>query len=523
MPEQGDVRNQIVISFDVNLAAHPNALTTAKDLVDKAVKQLENYPVTVLGRFIAETSDSDAFFAVIVARLDSPTLTIETLQADEAFLKISHIERDAPIALAGYNDPLLAEQWALARLGADQPWSVAPPGANKTIVGIVDSGLYRADANQPLHVDLDIAEPRLDCQPQPVFDAFGNVLFPGMHLDSIDQDGHGTLLAGTIAALPGNAQGVSSAVQHAWNIRLLPVKFFGPAAGPSAAYAAIGIAHAIDKRAKVINASWHVASGDPDLRVLKLALEFADRKNRLVVIAAGNDGSDNEVYPTYPANFGKTFKNNVMTVAASDRDDFKASYSNYGRNFVDIAAPGTAIVSTALYLGTSPPRYADYSGTSAATAFVSSAAALVFALNPPNWDNANAPGWQPKDVIKHLLASAETKNGLMLACRNGKRLHIARAVYGPLTLTAPAAGDTLVVNVATAITWTVAYDNPDFTHVRVEFITTANARHPLGMVPIGDGMLPWTPTAAQATAGWIRITPTTGNFPVRSGLILVVS
>jgi len=276
MPEQGDVRNQIVISFDVNLAAHPNALTTAKDLVDKAVKQLENYPVTVLGRFIAETSDSDAFFAVIVARLDSPTLTIETLQADEAFLKISHIERDAPIALAGYNDPLLAEQWALARLGADQPWSVAPPGANKTIVGIVDSGLYRADANQPLHVDLDIAEPRLDCQPQPVFDAFGNVLFPGMHLDSIDQDGHGTLLAGTIAALPGNAQGVSSAVQHAWNIRLLPVKFFGPAAGPSAAYAAIGIAHAIDKRAKVINASWHVASGDPDLWVLKLALEFAD-------------------------------------------------------------------------------------------------------------------------------------------------------------------------------------------------------------------------------------------------------
>src|SRR6266545_115191 len=515
MPEQGDIRNQIVISFDVDLAAHPAGLTSAIDAVDKAVKQLENYPVTVLGRFVAESSDSNAFFAVIVARLDSPTLRIETLQADSAFLKISRIERDTPIALAGYDDPLLAQQWALARLGADQPWSVAPPGAGKTIVGIVDSGLYRADASHPLHADLDVAEPLLDCQPQPVLDAMGNVIFPGMHIDGIDQDGHGTLLAGTIAALPGNAEGVSSAVPHAWNIRLLPVKFFSPAAGPSAAYAALGIAHAVDKRAKVINASWHVASGDPHLWVLRLALDFAARQNRLVVVAAGNDGSDNEVFPTYPAHFGSQFKDNVMTVAASDRDDFKASYSNYGRNIVDIAAPGTAIVSTALYLGANPPRYADYSGTSAATAFVSSAAALVFALNPPNWDNAGAPGWRPRDVIRHLLASAETKDGLMLACRNGKRLHIAGAVYGPLSLTAPAAGDTLVVNVATAITWTVTYDNPDFTHVRVEFITTANAKHPLGTVPIGDGTLSWTPTAAQATAGWIRITPTTGNFPVR--------
>ena len=157
MPEQGDIRNQIVISFDVDLAAHPADLTSAIDAVDKAVKQLENYPVTVLGRFVAESSDSNAFFAVIVARLDSPTLRIETLQADSAFLKISHIERDTPIALAGYDDPLLAQQWALARLGADQPWSVAPPGAGKTIVGIVDSGLYRADTSHPLHADLDVA------------------------------------------------------------------------------------------------------------------------------------------------------------------------------------------------------------------------------------------------------------------------------------------------------------------------------------------------------------------------------
>jgi hypothetical protein len=104
----------------------------------------------------------------------------------------------------------------------------------------------------------------------------------------------------------------------------------------------------------------------------------------------------------------------------------------------------------------------------------------------------------------------------------GKRLNIARAVYGPLTLTAPAAAATLVVGVAATITWTVAYDNPKLTHVRVDFITTGNT-HQLGTVPIGNGGLSWTPTAAQVGVGWIRIRPTTGNFPVRSGLIAVVS
>jgi subtilisin family serine protease len=508
---QGDIHDQIVISFDVTLARRD--FTSAMVAVSKALERLEQLHVPVLEKYVAETSDKEPFFAIIIARLDNPTPTLEDLQNDPAFVDVTHVERNVPIALAKYDDPLLAQQWALEKLGAQDPWNVAPPpGAGKTIVGIIDSGLFRVGGG--VHYDLGYVEPLIDCQPQP---GYG---FPGLHVDGIDQDGHGTLLAGTIAAVPDNTEGVSSAVQPSWNISLLPVKFFGPDAGPHAGHAAIAIAHAVIKGAKVINASWHVATGDAELWMLRLALVFAALGDRLVVIAAGNDGTDNETYPTYPANFGSVFKDHVMTVAASDRDDFKASYSNYGKNIVDIAAPGTAIVSTALYL-TGPPRYADYSGTSAAAAFVSSAAALVFALNPPNWDGAGAQGWRPKDVIEHLRASADEKDGLKLACRGGKRLNIARAVYGPLTLTAPTAGTTLVVNVATVITWTVAYSNPRFVNVRVEFITTANVTHHLGTVPIGYGMLSWTPAAVMA--GWIRITPTTGNFPVRSGLILVVS
>jgi hypothetical protein len=519
MPDQGDIHDQIVVSFDVKLAQP--GVASAIETVNKAVHRLHNRGVPVLEKYVSEASDAEAFFAIILARLDSPTPTLEDLQVDSAFLNVCHVERNVPVALSTYNDPLLGQQWALApgRLGAAAPWSVAPPGTAKTVVGIVDSGLFRAAGG--VHADLGAVEPLKDCQPQPTYDANGNIDFPGLHLDGIDQDGHGTLLAGTIAAVPGNGVGVGSAVHPSWNISLLPVKFFSPAGRPDAFHAALAIAHAVGKGAKVINASWHVPTGDSDLWMLRLALEFARLKNRLVVISAGNDGSDNEVYPTFPANFGSAFTGNVITVAASDRDDFKASYSNYGPTTVDIAAPGTAILSTALYLA-GAPRYADYSGTSAAAAFVSSAAALVFALNPPDWDGAGAPGWGARAVKQHLMASAETKPGLMLACIGGRRLSIARAVHGPLALTAPATGATLVVGVPTTVAWTVAYDNPRFTDVRVELVVAGN-RFPLGTVPIGAGLLSWTPTVAQVGIGWIRITPTTGNFPVRSGLVAVVA
>ena len=257
--EQGDIHDQIVISFDVSLAL--DDMTSALAAVAAALARLEHLQVPVLEKFIAETSDKEPFFALIIARLDNPTPTLEDLQNDPAFVDVTRIERNVPIALAQYDDPLLPQQWALAKLGAQHPWSVAPPGAGKTIVGIINSGLFRVDGS--VHYDLGYVEPLLDCQPQP---SYG---FPGLHLDGIDQDGHGTLLAGTIAAVPGNTEGVSSAVQPSWNISLLPVKFFSPAAGPDAGHAAIAIAHAVIKGAKVINASWHVATGDTELWMLR--------------------------------------------------------------------------------------------------------------------------------------------------------------------------------------------------------------------------------------------------------------
>src|SRR5262249_39654572 len=142
-----------------------------------------------------------------------------------------------------------------------------------------------------------------------------------------------------------------------------------------------------------------------------------------------------------------------------NRDDSKAFFSNYGKNVVDLGAPGERILTTARYL-VPPARYAEYSGTSAAAAHVSSGAALVFALNP---------NWTPKQVVQHLKASADSIDILKNACIYGRRLNLRRAVNGPLRITGPIEGETWNQAVPNNITWINEYANPDFEQVTIEF------------------------------------------------------
>jgi hypothetical protein len=511
---QGDAADQIIVGFDEKLG--DGGIERARTRVDIALKNLVGLGATELKRFVEPTPDDKAVFALAVIRLDGPDLTLAALQLqleskDEKLAHIAFFERNGPIVMAGFNDNwfVAGQQWALATLGVTEPWKVAPPGAPaKTIVAIVDSGLRRPGGT--LHKDLGLVE------------AGGGV----------DADGHGTFLAGTIAAAPDNNEGIASPIPTTWNISLLSLKFFSPLIEPSAANAALAIAFAVIKGAKVINASWHLAPGDGGLQILRSFVALATPFS-LVVFAAGNDGTDNEVYPIYPANFGAEpfFTGKVLTVLATGRDDCKAFFSNYGRNIVDIGAPGLRILTTERYLVDEESfplewaPYAEYSGTSPAAAFVSAGAALVFALNP---------GWQPADVAQHLKASAETIECLKIACIDGKRLNLARAVYGPLRIIAPLPGVILFQGQMTNIVWTTDFTNPKFPNVKIEYSkdngATWKTLAPLLMPPVPPqpmaGVFPWTPGAADVTPpgknGQIRITPTTGNFPALSGLFTVV-
>jgi subtilisin family serine protease len=523
--QPADLRNQIIVGFDEGLGKH--GIENARHEIDKALENLGKYSAKVLRTFVAAGSDEEAFIAVAVIRLGDPKVTFETLQRvlrddkkladkDRKFAAIDWVERNAAVTLVDFDDAHFPWQWALKKMGADTPWTRSPPPAPpplppattaKTLVAIVDSGLRLLDGT--LHEDLGSVEPLADCQPA------------GLFTDGVDTDGHGTRLAGTISATYNNVKGIASAIPPDWHISLLPVKFFAGGSSPGVANAAIAIMHAVDKGAKVINASWHVALGEQDRKVLKKAIAYAKNAKRLVVVAAGNDGTDNDVYPVYPANYGSEvlypgLRTAMLTVAATAQDDFKASFSNYGAVGVDIAAPGTAIQTTGLYLPGHTPDYPDYNGTSAAAAFVSAAAALVFALNP---------GWTPKEVIEHLKASADALPGLMVVCTGGKRLNLRRAVYGPLIITAPLQGDSLPAGVNTNITWTNEYSNPNFNKVKIEFSMDDGATYPTVVVAStnNDGLFKWKPLAADKTpTGRLRITPLKGNFPVVSARFSVV-
>ena len=116
----------------------------------------------------------------------------------------------------------------------------------------------------------------------------------------------------------------------------------------------------------------------------------------------------------------------------------------------------------------------------------------------------------------------------MLACINGKRLSLSRAVYGPLTLTEPLPNALLPANMPVNIAWTKSYDNPSLAQVRITFTDQLTGTvYPLGTVGIDTSPFAWTPTSPPLPppplTGWITITPTTGNFQVTVKEITIIA
>ena len=153
----------------------------------------------------------------------------------------------------------------------------------------------------------------------------------------LDIDGHGTHVAGTIGAPTNNGGGV---VGVNWTVRLAPLRVCGP--NPldqcSTARQADGFAYAGQKGMQVVNAS---LGGGPSAQIVADAI--ANAPNTLFVFAAGNENNNNDTSARYPCQYPAP---NIICVAASDQNDNKASFSNYGPIGVDLAAPGTNILST---------------------------------------------------------------------------------------------------------------------------------------------------------------------------------
>jgi len=206
------------------------------------------------------------------------------------------------------NDPLLAKQWHMKRVGAIDSWSYAT--GHGSIVSIVDTGVQQ-----------DIS----DLQGVSFNKGYN---FADDNDNTNDGNAHGTHCTGTVANVPNNGIG---GVGLAPASTILPVKVLSDQGFGTMAGVAEGIRYAADNNANVISLSLGASQPDP---LTKEAVEYAQGRGSLVIAAAGNSGDD---HPHYPSNYP-----GVISVGATDQNDHLARFSTYGHS--TLTAPGVAVV-----------------------------------------------------------------------------------------------------------------------------------------------------------------------------------
>jgi subtilisin family serine protease len=287
------------------------------------------------------------------------------------------------------NDPMyLADgQWALAKIQASQAWYVSR-GYSVT-VAVVDTGveLFHPDLVDSLWTNWgETAGNGLDDDGNGYVDDVYGWDFADGDNGPWDPHGHGTHVAGIVGATTDNAVGIAGI---GWGVTVMPVRILDASGNGDDWDFFQGVCYAVDNGAQVVNLSLGGAGGS---KSLEDAVQYAQSKGALVVAAAGNWGVSMPFYPAY--------YDGVIGVSATNQNDQKASFSNYG-SYVDVAAPGVGILSTKPY----PTDYGLMDGTSMATPMVSGLAALIWTEYPSAtadqvWaairdgaDDLGSPGW----------------------------------------------------------------------------------------------------------------------------------
>ena len=305
-----------------------------------------------------------------------------------------------------------------ADIDAPEAWSLST-GSAGAVVAVVDTGVDYTHPDLAANMWINTAE----ASGAPGVDDDGNGYVDDVHgWDAFASDGdprdghnHGTHVAGTIGAVGNNALGV---VGVNWSVSIMALRFLGPdGSGTTAgAIACLDYAHRMKDRGVNIVATNNSWGGGGFDTALKSAIDQSLARGILFVAAAGNNGTNNDASPSYPASYDSA---NIVAVAATTRSDGRASFSNYGASSVDLGAPGAEIWSTVRGGG-----YDVYSGTSMATPHVTGAAALLKAYDPA-LDYA-----QIKD---RLLNTGDPISALSGKTVTGRRLNLHNALtnYSP--------------------------------------------------------------------------------------------
>ncbi len=319
------------------------------------------------------------------------------------------------------NDPMLSDQWALRNEGqqggkvgsdinAEKAWQLTH-GSEDVVIAVLDTGVdyNHSDLTTNMWKRPDSVSQYVDADLGAVNDLKGFNAVDNA-ADPMDENGHGTHCSGIIGAEGDNNIGISGVN---WNVKIMPLKFLGRGGFGTTKDAIEAINYAVDRKQngvniRVISASWGSTMYS---KALEDAIRAAGEQGILFVAAAGNASTDNDKRPHYPSNYDLP---NVISVAALDRNDELASFSNFGLKTVHVAAPGKEIVSTWIR-----DTFREASGTSMATPYVSGIAALVI---------ASEPSISMEELRSRLLKSTDSLNSLKGKIASGGRINAAKAL-----------------------------------------------------------------------------------------------
>ena len=331
------------------------------------------------------------------------------------------------------SDPMVGEMWFLEKISAFKGWDYRSTSPD-IIVAVIDSGIHFD------HEDLqgqiwrntgEIPDNGKDDDGNGYKDDVRGWNFFANNADAGAEfvratakckrrkgkawfEYHGTHVAATIGAIGNNRRGVVGVTQR---VRIMPLKVFGGPCGVTKLSNLIqAVKYATDSGAHIINMS---LGGPSSSAILRRQIEAAIKRGIIVAAAAGNNGSDNDVRPMYPANYPTP---GLISVAATDRKDSLAKFSNFGLRTVDLAAPGVDILSAVPGTGRGgrvKSEYRKLNGTSMATPIVAGALALMLAHNS-NISNL--------EIEKLLLGAVDPVPGLRKSTITGGRLNMEKAL-----------------------------------------------------------------------------------------------
>lgn len=356
------------------------------------------------------------------------------------------------------NDSLVNQQWALSKIQAFDAWKVTT-GNNKILLSIIDTGIDFEHPDLKNKIFLNVGEIGTDSfgfdkrfngidddnngfiDDYMGWDFVDRVGFPfdsagGDYLNwdnnPIDENGHGTYIAGIAAAETGNNIGIAGAAP---NIKILNLRAFDPGGFGEEDDVAAAILYAIKMGTKVINMSF----GDNSFSlVLRDVIRYAYSQNVVLIASSGNSASSD---PHYPSGYSE-----VICVGNSTEQDFVSPSSNWGST-IDLVAPGSGIITTA-----KDNSYAIISGTSASAPFVSASASLILSVHEftneevkqiikSTTDDIGEQGWDLRSGAGRLnmknaltvIAPSEIKffNPLMDFATNQNTIEIIASVLSP--------------------------------------------------------------------------------------------